>query len=69
MEKVMNKYRMNKYRYVTYSEVSEVEAMFIMRIANVINLHDLTMTEINNLLNGLDEYYKSENQSIEDFLT
>lgn len=48
---------MATYRYISYDEIPANVSSFVCRVAGINNIHELTITEINNFLVDLNEYY------------
>lgn len=59
---------MAKYNYTTYSEIPENTALFLIDLTNDEVITDISLVEINQTLNELDEWYTSNNQNLDDFL-
>lgn len=56
-----------KYRYLAYYEIPAKVITFIENVAGM-NVHSLSVPEINNFLNDMDGWYSEQKQDIEDFI-
>lgn len=53
------------YKYTAYDTIPQTIIDYILTVSGAVTIYDVTLKEINGLLNGLIEFYKDEQ---EDFI-
>lgn len=59
---------MTSYRYQTYTDIPDNVITYIMNVAGLENIREISMTEVNNFLVDMSSYYEDYGQKLEDFL-
>lgn len=55
-------------RYISYSEIPGNVIEFICNVAGISTIFELSISEINDFLVDLDEYYESQGSKMQDFI-